>query len=68
MLKATEVLAMLRRQGFVAVRQNGSHVILEHPDGRRTVVPLHRAKDLPRGLLAQVLKDVRLTIDELMGN
>ena len=68
MLKATEVLAMFRRQGFVAVRQNGSHVILEHPDGRRTVVPLHRAKDLPRGLLAQVLKDVRLTIDELMGN
>jgi predicted RNA binding protein YcfA (HicA-like mRNA interferase family) len=68
MLKSTEVLAMLRRHGFVAVRQSGSHVIMEHPDGRRTVVPLHRARDLPRGLLAQILKDVQLTIDQLTGS
>jgi predicted RNA binding protein YcfA (HicA-like mRNA interferase family) len=68
MLKSTEVLAMLRRRGFVAVRQSGSHVIMEHADGRRTVVPLHRARDVPRGLLARILKDTQLTIEELTGS
>lgn len=66
MLRASQVLAALSKRGFVAVRQSGSHVIMEHPDGRRTVVPFHKGRDLPRGLLASILRDTDLTIDLIL--
>ncbi|MGQ0551066.1 MAG: type II toxin-antitoxin system HicA family toxin, partial [Armatimonadota bacterium] len=58
-LTALEILGILRRHGFVQVRQSGSHVLLKHPDGRRTTVPLHKARDLGRGLLRQIMRDAR---------
>ena len=66
MLRASQVLAALSRHGFVAVRQSGSHVIVEHPDGRRTVGPFHKGRDLPKGLLAAILRDTDPTIDQLL--
>ncbi|MDQ6832703.1 MAG: type II toxin-antitoxin system HicA family toxin [Chloroflexota bacterium] len=30
----------------MAVRQSGSHVILEHPDGTHVTVPVHQGHDL----------------------
>lgn len=65
-LTALEILAILRRHGFVQVRQSGSHVVLKHPDGRRTTVPLHKGRDLGRGLLRQIMRDARLTADDLV--
>lgn len=50
-LTGQEVIAILRRRGFVPVRQSGSHVILHHADGRRTTVPVHAGRTLGRGLL-----------------
>ena len=34
--------------GFEAVRQKGSHIRFVHPDGRKTVVPDHGSRDVPR--------------------
>ena len=42
-LTARQILAVLQRHGFVQTRQNGSLIILKHPDGRRTTVPMQRA-------------------------
>lgn len=67
MLRAQQVLTALSKHGFVAVRQSGSHIIMEHPDGRRTVVPFHKGKDLPRGLLAAILRDTNLTVDQMLN-
>jgi predicted RNA binding protein YcfA (HicA-like mRNA interferase family) len=64
---AQDVLLLLKRKGFVAVRQSGSHVILQHPDGRRTTVPVHKGRDLGRGLLRQIMRDADLTVDDLVG-
>lgn len=64
-LTAQEILAVLQRQGFVPVRQSGSHVVLKHPDGRRTTVPLHKGRDLGRGLLRQIMRDANLTVEDL---
>ncbi len=64
-LTAQEILAVLRQHGFVQVRQSGSHVVLRHPDGRRTTVPLHKGRTLGRGLLRQIMRDVNLTVDDL---
>jgi predicted RNA binding protein YcfA (HicA-like mRNA interferase family) len=40
-LPALQIVEILKRAGFEEVRQKGSHVFLKHPDGRRTVVPVH---------------------------
>ena len=59
------MLAILRRHGFVIVRQSGSHVIMRHVDGRWTTVPMHKGRDLAKGTLRQILYDTRLTVDDL---
>ena len=67
-LTGRQVLAILEREGFVPVRQSGSHVVLKHPDGRRTTVPMHAGRDLGRGLLRQIMRDASLTLEDLIGD
>lgn len=62
---AAQVVRILERHGFERVRQSGSHLILRHADGRRVTVPMHTSKDLGRGLLARIMKDAGLTIEDL---
>ena len=64
-LTGHEVIAVLQRHAFVVVLQSGSHVILRHEDVRRTTVPVHAGRDLGRGLLRQIMRDAKLTVDDL---
>jgi len=59
-----EVIAALARAGFAVAKVRGSHHILIHSDGRRTVVPVHSGETIGSGLLAQILRDCELTRDE----
>jgi predicted RNA binding protein YcfA (HicA-like mRNA interferase family) len=59
------LIKVLRKFGFDVVRTRGSHHFLRHPDGRCTVVPVHRGETVGRGLLAQILKDCEIGRDEL---
>lgn len=61
--RPVEVLRKPKRLGFEEVGGKGSHRVLLHPDGRRTVIPFHR-KELKRGTLLGILKDVGLTEEE----
>lgn len=61
-----ELLAALRRVGFEVVRVKGSHHFTRHPDVRATVVPVHAGTTLGPGLLAKILSDARIGIDELI--
>jgi predicted RNA binding protein YcfA (HicA-like mRNA interferase family) len=63
-LRGREVLAALRRAGFVVLRVKGSHYFLQHPDGRRTVVPIHSGEIIGPGLFNKILKDVEVEIEE----
>jgi predicted RNA binding protein YcfA (HicA-like mRNA interferase family) len=45
-------------------RVKGSHHIVIHSDGRRTVVPIHSGENIGAGLLSQILRDCQLTKDE----
>ncbi|MCX6750460.1 MAG: type II toxin-antitoxin system HicA family toxin [Candidatus Pacearchaeota archaeon] len=56
MLSANEIIKILQKMGFQRIRQEGSHVFLQHPDGRTTVVPNHPGEDVDRGLLNKILK------------
>ena len=66
-LTSSEVIRALERVGFQAVRQRGSHVVLRHPDGRRTVVPAHQGHDIDRGLLVSILKDASLSQSQFIA-
>jgi predicted RNA binding protein YcfA (HicA-like mRNA interferase family) len=59
------LIRSLRKLGFDVIRIKGSHHFLQHPDGRSTVVPVHRGETTGRGLLAQILKDCDISKDEL---
>ena len=55
---------ILRKLGFTAVRQKGSHVFYRHPDGRVTTLPNHPGRDLARPLVREILREIDLTIEQ----
>ncbi len=59
-----QVITALGKAGFEVARVRGSHHILIHSDGRRTVVPVHSGETIGRGLLAQILRDCQITREE----
>ena len=59
------LIAALKGIGFEEIRVKGSHRFLKHPDGRTTVVPVHSNETLGPGLLASILRDVKLSRIEL---
>jgi len=67
MLKARDVLRVLKLFGFFSVRQTGHHIFLKHPDGRTTVVPMHGGEDIGRGLLRTILKEAEISQDEFLN-
>jgi predicted RNA binding protein YcfA (HicA-like mRNA interferase family) len=63
-LTGIEVIKALQKIGFTVARVKGSHHILIHPDGRKTVVPVHSGETMGSGLFSQILRDCQLTRDE----
>lgn len=65
---ARQLMGVLRKLGFVQTRSRGSHRRFEHSDGRKTTVPVHRGRDIPRGLLRQIVTiDVGIKMDEFIA-
>ena len=62
--KPDEITAILEKLGFARIRQSGSHAIYHHADGRWTTVPVHKGKDLGKGILRKILKDAKISVDE----
>ncbi|WP_440954519.1 type II toxin-antitoxin system HicA family toxin [Methanosarcina sp. Mfa9] len=56
-----DMCKILERLGFQKVHQVGSHVRYVHPDGRKTVVPVHGNEDLGIGLIKEILKQTRIS-------
>lgn len=59
-----KLIKILLKEGFVLLRQKGSHARLEHSDGRKTTVPIHSGESIDVGLLRKILRDVILTPEE----
>jgi predicted RNA binding protein YcfA (HicA-like mRNA interferase family) len=55
---------ILEKLGFEKIYGKGSHVRFKHPDGRRTVVPVHGNEDLGKGLLREILKQIKLSKED----
>ncbi|HII78979.1 MAG: type II toxin-antitoxin system HicA family toxin [Methanosarcina sp.] len=56
-----EMCKILEMLGFQKVHQVGSHVRYVHPDGKKTVVPVHGNEDLGTGLIKEILKQGRIS-------
>lgn len=57
------MITILKRLGFQEIRQAGSHKFFSRKDGRNTIIPMH-SKDLKRGLIKGILKDIGLSDEE----
>ena len=66
MARAARVYAALLRDGWVLVRQRGSHRILRKGD-RTLIFAHHDRRDLGRVHLAQLARETGYTMDELRG-
>ena len=62
--RSRDVIRALERLGWGILRPSGSHVVLGK-EGARTVVPIHRGRDLPIGTFASIARDAGLTAREL---
>jgi len=60
-----EVVRALGKLGFVVKRQSGSHIIMEHVDGRWTVVPRH--DPIKVGTIRGIVDDVGVSVEEFLG-
>jgi predicted RNA binding protein YcfA (HicA-like mRNA interferase family) len=63
-LPSKKVIKALENMGFEQVRQKGSHLFLQHPDGRTTIVPVHPTDKIGKGMINKIIKDVKITRDE----
>lgn len=62
-IKPKSLIKILEALGFSQRDAQGSHVFFRHQDGRTTVVPIHN-KELSKGLLRKILKDIQLSTEE----
>lgn len=60
-IKAKDLTSILKKEGFQLVRQKGSHLRLEHPDGRKTTIPIHSGEKVGVGLLRKILRDANIS-------
>jgi len=65
-LPARKIIKVLSILGFRIARRRGSHVVLKHPDGRITVVPMHAGEKIGIGLLLKIIKDAKLSKEEFL--
>ena len=63
-LSGKELCKVAEKLGFEKVRQSGSHVRYEHPDGRKTTIPVHGNEEIGKGLLVEILKQMEIKREE----
>ncbi len=62
------VIRALQRDGWVVVRQRGSHIRLQKHAGQKTlkiIVPTHRP--IKRSTLAHILKQAQLSVEDFLA-
>ena len=63
-ISGKKLCKVLEKLGFEKIYGKGSHIRFRHPDGRRTVVPVHANEEIGIGLLNEILKQIKLSREE----
>jgi predicted RNA binding protein YcfA (HicA-like mRNA interferase family) len=66
-ISADACIAALRRFGYEAARQKGSHVRLTCEGRTPVTVPMHKGKTLKRGTLRSILREAEISVEEFVG-
>ncbi len=59
-----ELIRFLESIGCRVTRTKGSHVRLVAPNGRATTVPVHARRQLPKGLLHGIIRELGIDRDD----
>jgi len=60
-MKCSELLRILRKNGWYVMTQKGSHLKLGHPDkGNRIIFSNHGSQEVGKGLERRILKEAGL--------
>jgi len=63
-ITGSEFCRTLAKHGWSYVRTRGSHQTWSKPGQESVTVPVHKGKDLGRGLLSRLLKQAGLTEED----
>jgi len=56
-MKSSELLRLMKKDGWYETRQKGSHIIMQHPTKPGMIpVPFHASKEMKKGTLQAILK------------
>jgi predicted RNA binding protein YcfA (HicA-like mRNA interferase family) len=65
LVKDRQLIRVLKKLGFLECPERGSsHIAFKHADGRITTVSRHPGKDMPRGTLRGILRDINIAPEE----
>ena len=68
-LRASEVISILQRNGFVLVSQRGSHQKWRNDDTiKQVIVPYHKGKQLPLGTLRSIIEGSGIPQEEFLNH
>jgi predicted RNA binding protein YcfA (HicA-like mRNA interferase family) len=60
-MKYSELIRILKQNGWFVVRQSGSHLMMQHPEKAiQLTVPNHGSKEIGKGLQQKILKQAGL--------
>lgn len=66
-ISGKKLLRILKKNGYHAVRQKGSHVFVEDSvSNAATVIPIHGNEDLGKGIFKSILDDLELSVDDFV--
>jgi len=66
-VKPRQVERVLIKNGFFPRPAKSSHVVFIHPDGRRTVVPVHN-RPVRTGTLRAILRQSEISLNKFLKN
>ena len=66
-IKYKDLDTVLKRLGFVNIRQKGSHSLWKHHDKRFVVISIHKGKNIKSGLLHKIsTKEIGITVEDFL--
>lgn len=64
-MKSSELLKILKQNGWYEIRQTGSHIIMINPNNPNSlIVPFHSCKEVKKGTLSSIFKDANIKISK----
>jgi len=61
-----KMIKILEARGFRKIGQSGSHVQFKNGRGTIITIPLHPGRDIGRGLLRKILRDLEISREEFI--